>query len=202
MQGAYIENSDGLYTPTGVRVINPPELNWAVWSQIIHGVRWLIYFGTTNNHRATATFGFPKTIYGGQSISTYNQVKATNGLIRNLARIINSPFALNYASVSPAGYTFPTLHLVLDNGIEIMCKWYLGGIYTNSSGTFPNGFYIFADVRGSVSQVNISATFTVNDPVATSVNVVGEGRSIPIVGGQFTDTFATAYTVHIYQVVG
>ena len=61
-------------------------------------------------------------------------------------------------------------------------------------------FYIFADTKDSLTQTNIPATFTIADPNATSVTVVGENRTIAVVNGVFTDTFATAATVHIYEV--
>lgn len=198
--GPYIEITNGLVTDAGNRNINPPEMNWAAWSVIVHGGRFLNYF-TRDSSVTPNNNGVPTAIYSGQSISIHDQLVATNGQIKNLARIISAQFALSYASVSPAGYTFPTLHLVLDNGIEIMTKYYTGGSFTNSLGTFPNGFYIFSTVRGSATQTNIMATFTINDSHADSVNVIGESRVIIISGGQFTDTFATAYTSHIYQVV-
>ena len=75
-----------------------------------------------------------------------------------------------------------------NTGFDIVSKYV--------SGTF----YIFASARAAETATNISATFTVNDPGATSVTVLDESRSINIVGGHFTDNFATAYTVHIYQV--
>ena len=50
------------------------------------------------------------------------------------------------------------------------------------------------------TQTNIAATFTLADKNATSVTVVNENRTIAVVNGVFTDTFATAATVHIYQV--
>ena len=66
---------------------------------------------------------------------------------------------------------------------------------------YYNGtFYIFADTRDSETQHNIPAVFTLNDPNATSVTVVNENRTIPVVNGSFSDTFANASTVHIYQV--
>ena len=73
-------------------------------------------------------------------------------------------------------------------GLEVMAKDYNGQ------------FYIFADTRDSETRTNIPATFTIADPNATSVTVVGENRTIPVVNGVFNDTFATAATVHIYQV--
>ena len=52
----------------------------------------------------------------------------------------------------------------------------------------------------ALTQTNISATFTIADTKATSVTVVGENRTISVVDGVFSDTFATAATVHIYEV--
>jgi hypothetical protein len=195
----YIETEDGL-VGAGSRRITPPELNWAAWSTIVHGARWLLYFGTTSNFGTGSTFGFSQSILSGQSISMYNQAIATHTKVKNLAPILNSPFAINFASATPAGYTFPTRHIVWDNGIEIMAKYFTGGTYSNSTGTFGNGLYIFASVRGSAAQNNIGATFTIANTGKTSVPVVGEGRNVTVTNGgtQFTDTFANAYTVHIY----
>ena len=75
----------------------------------------------------------------------------------------------------------------------------LGGIET-AAHLYNGNFYIFADTRDSETLTNISATFTLNDPIATSVTVLNENRTIPVVNGHFTDTFATPATVHIYEV--
>jgi len=196
----YIETEDGLLTDSGKREITPPELNWAVWSTIIHGARCIMYFGTTSNYGSGATFGFSQNVLPGQTVSMYNQAIATDGEVKNLAPIINSPFALHYASVTPAGYTFPTAHVVWDTGIDISTHYYTGGGYTNSTGTFANGFYIFASVRGSESQSNINASFTTADGYTGPVTVVGENRTVPATGGHFSDTFAHASTVHVYDI--
>ena len=56
--------------------------------------------------------------------------------------------------------------------------------------------------RWSKTLSNQTATFTIKSTGATQVSVINENRSIPITnsGTQFVDTFATANTVHIYQV--
>src|SRR5262249_49204251 len=171
--------------------ITPPELNWAVWSSLIHGARGIIYFNHTfagpDQSDDNLAQTFYQTIQPGQTISIYNQVKATDALIEQLAPVLNSPFALNYVTVSSGGYTYPIVDTTL-GGIEVMAKDYNGQ------------FYIFADTRDSETQTNISATFTIADKNATSVTVVNENRSIPVVNGVFSDTFAYAWTVHIYQV--
>jgi hypothetical protein len=197
--GPYIETEDGLLGETGKREILPQEWNWAVWSTLTHGSRMLLYFGTTSNFGSVSTFGFSKNILSGASISMFNQAPATHALIKNVAPILNSPFALNYASVTPAGYVFPTSHLSLTNGIDLMAKWYTGGAYSNSSGTFGTGFYIFATMRGSESQSSVSATFTLNGTAGETIPVVGEGRNVVMSGNSFTDTFGYPNAVvHIY----
>src|SRR5204862_15429 len=118
-----------------------------------------------------------QTVQPGQTISIYDQVKATDTMIEQLAPVLNSPFAINYATVDGPHYEFGSPGHPL-GGLEVMAKDYNGE------------FYIFADTRDSETQHNIPATFTINDPNAVSVDVVNEGRSIPVVNGQFTDIFA------------
>ena len=211
----YLETEDGA-SGTGSRVITPPELNWAVWSQLIHGARRILYFSATSNFGSGPTFGFPTTniTAGGQTRSIYDQAKATHALIRDVARIINSPFAVGYVTHTAGGYTFPTPHLTLDNGLDIMTKRYAGGSFTNTTGSFTDGYYIFACVRGSAAQTNVSPTFTLagDTPDATTIPVIrNAGLATQATGTvtitnnsgtghtpQFTDTFATAYATHIY----
>lgn len=199
----YIETEDGLLGDTGKREILPQEFNWAVMSSVVHGARGMLYFGTTSNFGSGSTFGFSESVLSGASVSMYDQAIATNTLVTNLAPLINSPFALNYALVTPAGYVYPASALNygngLTNGIDIMAKWYTGGTYSNATGTFSNGFYIFTTVRGSESQSNINATFTLAGSPNKTIPVVGESRNVSTNGsGVFTDTFANAYTIHIY----
>ena len=178
-------------TATLATYITPPELNWAVWSSIIHGAREIIYFNHTfsgpQQSQDNLAQPFYQTVQPGQTISMYDEVKATDALIAQLAPVINSPFAMNYATVNGPHYTYGTLDLTL-GGLEVMAKDYNGQ------------FYIFADTRDSETATNIPATFTIADLNATSVTVVNENRTIPVVNGVFTDTFATGATVHIYQV--
>jgi hypothetical protein len=57
--------------------------------------------------------GFNTVIQSGQSISIFNQAIATNGKVKNLARIINAPFALGYVTANPAAYSYPVMNLSL-----------------------------------------------------------------------------------------
>jgi hypothetical protein len=44
-----------------------------------------------------------------------------------------------------------------------------------------------------------TAQFTVPDPAHTSVEVLGEGRTIPVTRGAWSDRFDTPYQVHLYR---
>ena len=176
--GPYTEDTSPL------NYITPPELNWAVWSELINGARGIIYFncsfagpGISNNNAKTAYY---QIIQPGQAISINIQIHNTDALIQKLAPVLNSPTALGYVTVAPAPQQ--------SGGIETMVKVHNGQ------------FYIFADTRYPLKQTNIAATFSIADPNATRVNVVNENRTIPIVSGAFSDTFATAAAVHIYEV--
>jgi hypothetical protein len=106
--------------------------------------------------------------------------------------------------------TFPpqTFAFGTATGIDCCAKYYTGGSYPATTGdTISNGFYIFASTRYAESNTPIiSASFTVNDPLATSITVIGESRSISFTSGQgtsaavFTDNFDFAWTCRIYRV--
>ena len=182
---AFIEDG-GPYTidSTAASYITPPELNWAVWSSLINGARGIIYFNHTfagpDQTSDNLADPFYQTVQPGQTVSIYTQVANTDALIAQMAPVLNSQTATGYVTVGPAPQLF--------SGIETMVKDYNGQ------------FYIFADTRDSLTQTNIQATFTLADLNATSVTVVNENRTIAVVNGVFSDTFATAATVHIYQV--
>jgi len=160
--------------------ITPAQMNWAVWSSIIHGARGIIYFNHSFSGPSESDNNFEDAYYTTTGITP--QAQATNGLITSLAPVLNDDTALNYVTASRAPTSF--------SGIETMAKYHDGQ------------FTIFADTRDSGSVTDIPATFHVADPSATSVTVVNENRTIPMVNGTFTDTFATGSTVHIYRVNG
>lgn len=181
----FVENG-GPYTQDTVAAdyTTPPEMNWAVWSAIIHGARLICYFNHSFAGPAISDDNFAQSYYqsvqSGQSTSIYAQAKATNALVSQLAPAINSPTALGYVTVSPAASTFA--------GVDLLAK------YTGSD------FYIFTATRESGTATNIAATFTLCYGYSGPVTVVGESRTVQAVDGVFTDTFAQASTVHIYQI--
>ena len=172
---------------TGASYIQPPELNAAVWSSIIHGARAICYFNSTfggpaNGVQDNFASSYFQTIQSGQSISVYDQAKATNALVKSLASVINSSVAIGYVTVNPVASHFA--------GFDVMAKW------TGSQ------FYIFSIPRYSQTTTNQTATFTIPNTGASRATVINESRSISLTNGgtQFVDTFADGNTVHIYRI--
>lgn len=99
------------------------------------------------------------------------KVTALTAQIRTLAPVINSQ---SYA------YDF-------ENGTDTMLK------------TYDGAAYVFAGL-GLLDPTG-SKTFRLPPGVSgTSVTVVGENRTIPVVNGSFTDSFAAEYSHHVYRV--
>ncbi len=202
----YIETDDGLVE--GGQPIKPGEINWAVWDTFVHGARMIFYFGNTsdNGTGGNGQFGFSDQVQSGQTVSDATQATHTNTLVENLAPIINSPFADGFASTGNGGYTFPTPDQLLGTGsqLDIMAKYYSGSGFSNSSGTFAPGFYIFATPRGQETGTNIPVTFTIKGnysgtvPYICACSPTQSTGTVSVSNHQFTDTFAKATDVHIY----
>ena len=167
---------DGCPWSSGDACITPAQMQWSVWSSIIHGARGVIYFNHSFTGPCTGDNNIESPCYAAITV----QMKATDATIASLAPVLNDYTALGYVTATPTASTFA--------GIETLTKYHAGQ------------FTIFADTRDSGSAKNIPATFKLNDKLAKSVTVVGENRTIQVTGGTFTDTFATGSTVHIYQV--
>jgi hypothetical protein len=99
---------------------------------------------------------------------------ALNRQVRELAPALNSPLAVAGAAVASADPAVPVALLARRVGAES---------------------YLFA---AATRAGTTTATFTV--PTGASVEVIGEGRSIPIGGHAFADQF-TSYGVHLYRVL-
>ena len=59
-----------------------------------------------------------------------------------------------------------------------------------------DAWYIFAGSDGTTG----ARTFTVAGAPDTTVEVLGEDRSLTLTGGRFQDTFPSENTIHIYRV--
>jgi hypothetical protein len=100
-------------------------------------------------------------------------VKAINAQIAALAIVLNSPTTSGYATVSSSNTSIP---------VDIMTKNY-GGVN-----------YIFAI---AMRNGDTTATFSVTS--GNNVEVFGEGRSITVSNGKFSDSFSP-YAVHLYKI--
>lgn len=74
--------------------------------------------------------------------------------------------------------------------------WNFGAGLETMLKTSAGAVYIFAMTDGSAG----SKAFTLPGGLTGSVTVVDENRTIPIVGGKFTDSFAAEFTKHIYKI--
>ena len=92
---AFIEDGQPFTGSTnGSTYITPAELNWASWSSIIHGARGIIYFDHSFSGPGVGNVDvedpYFQTVQPGQTISIYNQIKATDALVEQLAPVLNS----------------------------------------------------------------------------------------------------------------
>jgi hypothetical protein len=147
----------------------PQQVRAEVWMALIHGSRGLIYFV----HQFAPNFNEHALLDDPKMLAA---VAATNKQIHELAPVLNSPTVQNGARVTTSDPQVP---------VDIMVKRHGG--YT----------YVFAvAMRNSPTR----GTFTVHGlPSHATAEVLGEGRSILLTNGQFSDRF-DAYGVHLYKI--
>lgn len=178
----YLDSLDGKRQP----VWNVVELGWPFTESASQGgrrilpdeLRAAVWHSIIAGARGIVYFdhnfgpGTPGSTIRGQGYED-NRVmaKSVNQQIKDLAPVINSPTVTG-------GFTY-------SNTVKAMAK------LTNGS-----QFTIFAG-----SKANASSNATFNLPVVnTTATVVGEGRTIPVNNGSFTDSFANGNTIHIYRI--
>ena len=153
----------------GIRVPSPNDLRSEIWISIIHGSMGLIYFCHEFNPECDWAFlNYPDMT---------DAAKKVNGLIKQLAPVLNSPNVMNEATVVSSNELVP---------IDIMLKEYDGKLYIFSAG-----------VRSGKTK----GTFTIPKLLGSSAyaNVAGEARGINIENGSFTDNF-NSWDAHIYSI--
>jgi hypothetical protein len=74
--------------------------------------------------------------------------------------------------------------------------WSFGPQLETSLKTHNGSAYIFAMTDGSTG----SKSFTLPSGLTGNVEVVGEGRTIPVTNGTFSDSFAAESTHHVYRI--
>lgn len=109
-----------------------------------------------------------------QDLEMMNAIKDINNQVQVLAPVLNSASLKSFASKTTSNAAVP---------VDILCKYYNGSNY------------IFAvPMRLGATSV----TFTTTNTTATSVEVIGENRTIPITNGVFVDNFSN-YSVRLYK---
>ncbi len=146
----------------------PGQVRAEVWMSIIHGSRGLIYFV----HQFKPKFVEAGLLADAEMLAAVTEI---NAQIRQLAPAINTPPPPRAATVKSSAE---------DAAIALM---------TRRSG---GATYLFAvNMRDQPT----TGTFQLDPPrKALQAEVLGEGRSLPVGDGQFTDRFA-GYEVHIYR---
>jgi hypothetical protein len=103
--------------------------------------------------------------------ATSAAVSATNARITALAPVLNAPFASNLVAVQ-------------SGSVNHMAKAY------------NDAYYLFVAPRSNNAQ---TVKLALNGVGTTNAVVVDEGRTVPIINGVLTDTFASETDVHIYR---
>lgn len=187
----FIETAMPYLGEPGATEITSGQLEGAVWSALIHEARGIAYF----QHN-----GFSSTICtGNYSIvecpSVHAAVKSINAAVQTLAPVLNTQSYYNATRVVN-GFTY--YHYTFNNGTDTMLKTYNGSAYIIAGlGMRCNNTSCTSGTTDSTG----SKTFTLPAGVTgTTVTVVGEGRTLPVSNGTFTDTFAAEYSHHVYQI--
>ena len=229
--GATVRRMRGLVNPAGSKPIwafvelgHPyPEAQWptitpaqvraAVWQSLIAGARGIIYF----NH----SFGGPEQTQhilrdGLDASSSYapirSVVSATNGQIRRLAHVLNSPTVRSGWSQGP-GTTAMVKWAAGKSGAKKKCKSKRkrckepkakkgakqGCEAKKKRCRKAKGhLYVFAGSAGS----SVNGRFSLPCVGDAKAAVLGEGRTISVRGGSFSDRFANGNAIHIYRIDG
>jgi hypothetical protein len=174
----FVENFTGQPADgTGNMFITAPQLKGAVIDSIINEARGIMYFNQdmTNDSCASGNV-FRDTITGRSDCATSQMLamKEIDLQVKALAPVINTQ---SYQ------YSFGA-------NLDTMLKWYDGSAY------------VFAMINGVATSQPGNRQFALPAGLtgATSVEVLNEGRTLPVSDGAFSDNFAQEYTYHIYRI--
>jgi hypothetical protein len=173
---------------TNGNCVTSAQFTAAAWHVLIAGARGIIWF----QHNFSGPCQDYRTFQDGSnpSSSMYNCQIVPGETLHDLAQAVtafnNKVAGLNSALLSPSAQGYVTA----TGTVSVMAKFY------------DNNFYVFAGSGqpGTPPSENQSVTFTLAGSPNTTATVVNEDRTINVVEGQFTDTFADANAVHIYQI--
>ena len=156
--------------------IQPGQIEGAVMDSIINEARGILYFNQSFAGTCRGSNIIRQTLDGSLPCAQpqMNALKEVDQRIETVAPIINTQ---SYR------YSF-------GSDLDTMLKAYQGSAY------------IFAMISGAASSHPGPRTFMLPPALAnaTSVKVLFENRTIPVVNKRFTDHFADEFTYHVYQV--
>jgi hypothetical protein len=157
-------NIDNTTRPT------PAQIESEVWMALVHGAAGIQYFC----HRFSPSFSETDCLDDKDTAAALPRI---NGLIRELAPVLNSAPVANGVSVTSS---------VASKPIDTLLKRHAGATY------------LFAvEMRDGATQ----ATFKLQRfPAKATAEVLGEARSLNVVDGAFQDAFSS-YGVHRYKIV-
>lgn len=186
----FVETFRPFLTESNAKNITPEQLSGAVWSAIIHEARGISYFQHNNAPSGcTATYSIV------DCPAVHAAVKSINAKVTSLAPVINTQ---SYYNTEETINGFKFYRYRFNNGTDTMLKTYNGSAYIFAGlGMKCNNT---SCTSGTVDATG-SKTFTLPNGVnGTSVEVVGENRTLPVTNRQFTDSFPQEYTNHVYRI--
>lgn len=151
------------------RKATPEQVRAQVWMALIHGSRGLIYFV----HSFQPQFNEHALLDDPQMLAA---VTALNRQIHALAPVLNSPTLAGVAEVKSSAADAP---------IACMAKRLDGATYLFAAGMRDRA------ARGQFTVTGL--------PARASAEVLGEGRTIPVLNGRFEDDFPP-HGVHLYRI--
>lgn len=188
IETTHFEGATSPHNGNPSRAPTPVETKTELWDAIIRGATGIVYF-------AHASFDGGNTLTeAGLSNVAYASMRTAlatvNAQIQSLAPVILTAPAASQATVSVVG------------GVEVNV----------TTRVYGGATYVFAANVGGKSSTT-TATYTVPGFTTGTATVIDESRTIPLVGGQFTDTFGNSgyvdslnsnaalfYGVHLYKV--
>ena len=201
---AFVETAKPLLGESGARTITPDQMEGAVWSSIIHEARGVAYFPQNND----ACGGYSLISVDSQTSTCLQQFQARkdkavamHAKIRALAPVINTQsYVWNFSNDGNAANNSDTMLKTYDGHAYIFA-----GIGLNVTGTDPNdcdtiNLERVCKALGTNQSPGTKNFILPNGISGNAVEVVGEGRTIPVVNGAFTDNFAAEYTHHVYKI--
>lgn len=156
------------YRPTGA------DVQALVMNAIVAGARGITYF----NSNFASNCSSPTMNNGVLRHASFSDIRTAvteiNGVITNLAPVLNSDFADGYVSVT-------------GGSANVMAKW----------APSEDAFYVFAVSHSTSSQ---TVTFSVAGTPNVTATVLNESRSRTVTSGTFTDTVSGQNAFHIYKI--